>query len=268
MYSIQRVKKLLEDFPDVLSSIGFMASKPRNGVQHHLLTNPGPPVFAKHWRLDPEKLDARIFRHGDNRNYPTFTSPWSSPHHMVKKKNVHDNTVADALSCPSSTSYAPVFAVPVLHAVSLNLSAPGFDFSSLHALQSACPSVQSMISNPSLSVVCIPFLQSSILCDVSSGSPRPLVPTALCQQLFLALHGLSHPGTQASQRLLSSKFVWPGIDKDVGLWTRSCIRCQHSKIQSHMKSSIPRTPVPDRNFSTCIWIWWGFCPPARGLVTS
>ena len=54
----QRVQKLLEGFPDVLSSDGFTASKPQHGVQHHLLTNPGPPVYAKPWRLDPDKLAA------------------------------------------------------------------------------------------------------------------------------------------------------------------------------------------------------------------
>ena len=52
------IKKLLEDFPDVLSSDCFTASKPHHGVQHHLLPNPGPPVFAKPLRLDPEKLAA------------------------------------------------------------------------------------------------------------------------------------------------------------------------------------------------------------------
>ena len=41
----QQIQKLLEEFPDVLSSNGFTASKPRHGVRHHLLTNPGPPVL-------------------------------------------------------------------------------------------------------------------------------------------------------------------------------------------------------------------------------
>ena len=35
----QQVKKLLEEFPDVLSSDGFTASKPGHGVRHHLLIN-------------------------------------------------------------------------------------------------------------------------------------------------------------------------------------------------------------------------------------
>ena len=40
----------------MLSSVGFKASKPPHGVHHHLLTAPGPPVYSKPRRLDPEKL--------------------------------------------------------------------------------------------------------------------------------------------------------------------------------------------------------------------
>ena len=47
---------LLAEFPDVVSSDSFTASKPHHGITHHLLTQPGPPVFAKARRLDPEKL--------------------------------------------------------------------------------------------------------------------------------------------------------------------------------------------------------------------
>ena len=54
----QQVQKLLEEFPDVISSDGFTALKPYQGVRHHLLTEPGPPVFAKPRRLDPKKLAA------------------------------------------------------------------------------------------------------------------------------------------------------------------------------------------------------------------
>ena len=41
------IQDLLAEFPDVASSDGFTASKPRHGVKHHLLTQPGPPVFAR-----------------------------------------------------------------------------------------------------------------------------------------------------------------------------------------------------------------------------
>ena len=54
----QKIQKLLEKYLVVLFSDWFSALKPCHGVRHHLLTNPGPPVFGKTRRLDPEKLAA------------------------------------------------------------------------------------------------------------------------------------------------------------------------------------------------------------------
>ena len=84
------IRELLSEYPDVLSSDGFTASPPRHSVRHHLLTQPGPPVFAKARRLDPVKLEtakkefAAMEEAGIIRR---STSPWSSPLHMVKKKD-------------------------------------------------------------------------------------------------------------------------------------------------------------------------------------
>ena len=86
----QCVRKLLEDFPDVLSSDNFTASKPCHGVRHHLLTIPGPPVFAKPRRLDLEKLAAAKEEFSAMEKVVIIrrlTSPWSSPLHMMKKKD-------------------------------------------------------------------------------------------------------------------------------------------------------------------------------------
>ena len=54
----QCARKLLTEFPNVLSSDGFTALEPCHGVRHHLLINLGPLVYEKPWRLDPEKLAA------------------------------------------------------------------------------------------------------------------------------------------------------------------------------------------------------------------
>ena len=209
-------------------------------------------------------LEAREFTHFTDHKPLTyalfcFSPPWSTrqTHHLayiseftsdIVQVPGSKNVVADTLSRPYSLFSASPSAVPVFSVVSLNLSATDFDFSSLPALQSECASVQSMLSSPSLSVVSVPFKMSSIFYDVSLGSLRLLVPISLSHRMFLSLHGLSHPGVCVSRRLLSSRFMWPCLAKDVGPWTRSCIQCQQSKIPSNIKSSIPSIKVPGRRF--------------------
>ena len=36
----------------------------------------------------------------------------------------------------------------------------------------------------------------------------------------LLTHGLAHPCVKTTQRLVSKKFVWPGLNKQVGTWTK------------------------------------------------
>ena len=60
-------------------------------------------------------------------------------------------------------------------------------------------------------------------CDVSSGKPRPLVPPNFRRPVFELIHGLSHPDVRATQKLISEKFVWNGLKKEVKQWTRTCL---------------------------------------------
>ena len=84
------VSDLHLEFPDVLSSHGFTASPPCHPIRHHLLTHPGPPVFAKAHSLDPDKLavvKAEFSTMAKVGIICRSTSPWDSPLHMVRKKN-------------------------------------------------------------------------------------------------------------------------------------------------------------------------------------
>ena len=55
--------------------------------------------------------------------------------------------------------------------------------------------------------------QCKLLCNTSTGSPRPLVPAEMRREVFDVVHGLSHPGTAATVRIMTSKFVWHSIAK-------------------------------------------------------
>ena len=134
--------------------------------------------------------------------------------------------------------------------ISQDFSVPGFNFSKILSLQKSCSSVQAMKKLSSLSIVNITLDSKEVLiCDNSTGNLRPLVPEVLRKPLFLALHSISHPGVRGSRRLVSARFVWPGLSRDVGVWARSCLQCQRSKIQNHVKTSVPAIPVPSRRFS-------------------
>ena len=55
----------------------------------------------------------------------------------------------------------------------------------------------------------------SIVCDISSVLPRPLVPATWVQTVFDLIHSLSHPGVKASVRLVLCHFVWHNAKKDI-----------------------------------------------------
>ena len=89
---------------------------------------------------------------------------------------------------------------------------------------------------------------SSLLCDVSTGRPRPLVPKRLRKPIFDLVHGLSHPSIRATVRLMTSKYVWKGIARDVRSWARACDRCQRCKVTRHTESGISTFAPPRRRF--------------------
>ena len=84
-------------------------------------------------------------------------------------------TPLPVLSSPALSSYDFYRPLPVLSAPALST----YDFYRFSTLQQTCPSVSTMCSSPSLSLVSIPLGASSLLYDVSFGSLRPLVPLEL-----------------------------------------------------------------------------------------
>ena len=59
---------------------------------------------------------------------------------------------------------------------------------------------------------------------------------------------MAHPGVRATKRMMSRRFLWPGMSKDVATWVTNCLACQKSKVHRHSKSSVEEIPVPARRF--------------------
>ena len=107
---------------------------------------------------------------------------------------------------------------------------------------------------------------STLLCDISTGTPRPVVPPSWRKCVFEAVHNLSHPGIRATRRLMAGKFVWPGMNKQVGEWAKSCIQCQRSKVSRHVHAPLQRFEVPHRRFDHIHVDLVGPLPPSHGFT--
>ena len=88
-----------------------------------------------------------------------------------------------------------------------------------------------------------------IVCDVTTGAPRPFIPKQFRRKVFDSLYSLSHPGIRATQKLVTDRYVWPNINSDVRKWARSCLSCRSSKIQRHTKSPPSTFATPDARFN-------------------
>ncbi len=63
------------------------------------------------------------------------------------------------------------------------------------------------------------------------------------------IHNIAHPGTLATKRLLCSRLVWSGINRDAAAWTKDCAKCQQSKVHQHIHVKPLPIPVPQHRFA-------------------
>ncbi|KAJ2937652.1 hypothetical protein O0L34_g19327 [Tuta absoluta] len=100
-----------------------------------------------------------------------------------------------------------------------------------------------------LKLVRIPGSDKMLYCDVSTKDLRPYVAKLLRRQVFNSLHSLSHPGANATAKLVAERFVWPSMRKDCREWSRGCLACQRSKVTRHVSSPLGSYKLPKGRFA-------------------
>ena len=210
------------------------------------MTDHKPLTYALHSR--PDRHSPRQARHLD------YISQFTS---NIRHVHGADNVVADALSRIETNAL-------------LTGQPPQVDFAAMAQTQAADPQIRSLQSSPSSALVveAIPLPDSTtpLYCDTSTGTQRPLVPLPWRRIVFDSLHKLSHPGVRASQKLITSRFVWPGINADVRRWTLSCLDCQRAKVQRHTTAPLTPFPTPHSRFDVIHIDIVGPLPPSRGFT--
>ena len=77
---------------------------------------------------------------------------------------------------------------------------------------------------------------------------------------------MAHPGIRATQRLVTSRFVWPRVKADVRRWARSCLQCQRAKNHRHSAAPLATFATPDNRFDHVHIDLVGPLPPSNGCV--
>lgn len=146
-----------------------------------------------------------------------------------------DNTVADALSR--------------IDALRLPTAIDFVELARLQAMDEELQNLQQN-NNTSLRFQRLTFGpdHQAIFCDVTTNDIRPFVPGPLRRQVFELFHDLSHPSGRITNRLISQRYVWPSMNKDISQWARDCIACQRSKVGRHVKLQPAIFSVPDQRF--------------------
>ena len=142
------------------------------------------------------------------------------------------NVVADALSRP--------------HVVSIHSS---FNLDSF-ANNQCDADWDRLKDNPCLKFVRLPLPTSPghIYCDISTSKPRPYVPQSHRRSVFDHFHSISHPGIRSTVKLITERFIWPNMRKELRLWSKQCLSCQRSKVHRHNRSPLGEFPLPDGRF--------------------
>ncbi|GFT46445.1 retrovirus-related Pol polyprotein from transposon opus [Trichonephila clavipes] len=94
---------------------------------------------------------------------------------------------------------------------------------------------------------------------------RPYIPQKFRFQIFQLIHGLAHPGIKSTVKLMTEKYVWSDIKKQVREWAKFCIRYQKCKVSRHTKSKLGEFEQPDERFSVVHIDLIGKLPPSEGM---
>ena len=89
-----------------------------------------------------------------------------------------------------------------------------------------------------------------------------LLGTASCLIHFTVF--LTLESVLCTQKLITSPFVWPGINADVRRWTRTCIPCQRAKINKHTTAPLSSFPIPNTHFDVVHIDLVGPLPSSQG----
>ena len=124
----------------------------------------------------------------------------------------------------------------------------GIDFAKLS--NDLVPEIPFYQNNTSIKIENICFQGTNVLCDISTGTARPIVPKSWTQTIFHSIHNLSHSGTKPTLHAISQRYVWFNMRREIRKRCKECHQCQSSKINVHTKAPLIHRLPPTRRFQS------------------
>lgn len=188
-----------------------------------IFTDHKPITYA--FTQKPEKSSPRQLRHLD------YIGQFTTDIRYIKGK---ENITADMLSRIEEIERKEI------------------DYSELAKLQKNDEELKSIINDENsclqIKEITLPNSKEIIYCDISTKFVRPFITHSMRKAIFNKIHNLSHPGKNATIKLITERYVWPNMKLEIANLTKHCIQCQKSKISKHNKSIIENFKVPDNRF--------------------
>jgi len=188
------------------------------------------------------------------------------PPSLTTKTGTSANNLEVDDSAPSLTCLSPSLDSRYVK-TTINAIKPGVNYRELaddQTQDSEVKAYRTAISGLKLKDVQFMDGSCSVPCDVSTGCPRPIVTKNWQKRIFDIFHGLAHPGATTTKKLISAKFVWHGLVKQITAWARQCIQCQQSKIQTHVKAPLQSFEPTMKRFEHVHIDLVGPLPESRG----
>ncbi|KER26899.1 hypothetical protein T265_05955 [Opisthorchis viverrini] len=99
---------------------------------------------------------------------------------------------------------------------------------------------------------------------VGSNDAQDLLFLKNIDALYSTTSTHSHPSIRATAKLVSQRYVWPNMQKEIRTWAKQCLDCQKSKIHRHTISPTGIFQLPNSRFRNVHIDLVGPLPPSRG----
>lgn len=213
----------------------------------HLVEGRQFTIFTDHFPLTYAMTTDPSSRLPHEERYLQYLAEFTTDIRHISGK---DNIVADAMS-------------------RVSVVVASIDFNSIAKDQATDGQLQDLLRSNKTSLNLqqrrIPSLTTPIYCDVSiSNSVRPYLPEKHRGAIMDQLHGLAHPGIRATRKLITDRFVWPSMNKDIAQFVRACQQCQRSKVFRHTHAPISSFEKPKARFRHIHVDLVGPLPPSKG----